>query len=417
MKKMLKAGLAMLCAMLTLVSCGVGGRQDAPPEADPTFRPAVTLKAFAATSQISLFNRDIAEYQEIEPNVRVEGQFISDENYDDTMAVWLASSSSVDVVWARSKGLVKEYMRRGFLQEIDVSDIPEAALTSMEGALAGVRDAEGEHYGIPFVSNCWMLFYNQDLFEENGVALPAYMTWEEYRELADTLTDSTHWGGLIPLETLNLGAIAAGEYLDQEDVLVKTKDYVTLLEQMFLEDQSHIPVSELSRYDFDFIDRFAQGDVYMMISRDTILQSMIEEELPFTFAMAPLPVMEGVEEGSTVGGSSYLCTTVKSEHPEEASDFIRFCCMSDEGTINIVLDLQVPACYTAVSLDIYNDSISVEGIEYRFTAGICDELGEDVQYSRLETVFTEEMTSCLNGEQGLDDAFISFYARKDYILG
>lgn len=375
------------------------------------------LKLFAPTSQIALFNQDIRNYEELHPQIKVEAQYISDQNFESTMAIWLSSSSDVDIVWASSNGSLKTFMQQGFLQPIDLSDIPPATLASSEDALDKATDSKGSTYALPLISNCWMLFYNKTLFQENGIREPGYMTWEDYRKLAVSLTNAQNWGGMFLLETLNLGAIPAGEYLDQEELLVRTREYVSLLHELCVEDASHLPISEISSYDFDPVKRFARGDVYMMLCQDSMIKDLLASDLPFEFALAPLPVFEGVEEGVTVGSRSYLCVAAKSKHPREAYRFMEFCCLSEEGTINIVKNFEVPICYTAASLDIYNESASISGIEYRFLAGICDESGESAQYSRLDSIFTEEMTAYLNQEQDLDSAFLSFYARKNYVLG
>ncbi|MFP4366610.1 MAG: extracellular solute-binding protein [Bacteroidales bacterium] len=47
----------------------------------------------------------------------------------------------------------------------------------------------GSIYGLPVAKSAWVLFYNKDLFNANGVGYPSKdMTWEEFGTLAKKMT-------------------------------------------------------------------------------------------------------------------------------------------------------------------------------------------------------------------------------------
>ncbi|MDF2941322.1 MAG: transporter substrate-binding protein [Herbinix sp.] len=54
---------------------------------------------------------------------------------------------------------------------------------------------DGNHYGVPFATNCTALFYNKDLFDAASLAYPnENTTWDEFKTMAATLTKDGIYG-------------------------------------------------------------------------------------------------------------------------------------------------------------------------------------------------------------------------------
>lgn len=131
----------------------------------------------------------IASFEAQNPNIKVEMEFVDNENYTAKLNTLMAAGDAPNV--AQMNGyLSAEYGQKGelldmtpYLTDIDMDDVlPEA-----------VYEYDGKIYGLNFGVECLMVFYNKDLFEAAGIETPSAdaknpWTWEEYVEAAKKLT-------------------------------------------------------------------------------------------------------------------------------------------------------------------------------------------------------------------------------------
>ena len=101
---------------------------------------------------------------------------------------------------------------------------------------------------------------------------------------------------------------------------------------------------------------------------------------------------------------------------DAAYKFIEFYTTSDEGTSVIASFGDVPSYTTDAAMEVYQESVDVEGVEYRFSAKISDEQGTDSHYSAINDAFMEESKLYLLGEQSLEDAMNNFYSLREEAL-
>ena len=227
-------------------------------------------------------------------------------------------------------------------------------------------------------------------------------------DLAASLTseeDGTKmWGTLIPNWEMNLGAIPQGTYLDSED-LTYTKKYAEILHRLYVDDQSAPGLGEMQSGSFDVYAYFESGNYYTMINGDWTFRLVHPD---FNFGAAPLPIFEGGEEGASTGQASFLAIPSTAANPDDAYKFIEFYCTSDEGTSIIASKGDVPAYTTDAATKTYNESVTADGVEYRFSAKIYDEEQPYAAYGSITSAFKEELNLYLLDEQDLDTTFENF---------
>ena len=95
-------------------------------------------------------------------------------------------------------------------------------------------------------------------------------------------------------------------------------------------------------------------------------------------------------------------------NPDDAYKFIEFYCTSDEGTSIIASKGDVPAYTTDAATKTYNESVTADGVEYRFSAKIYDEEQPYAAYGSITSAFKEELNLYLLDEQDLDTTFENF---------
>ncbi|MDR0524661.1 MAG: extracellular solute-binding protein [Spirochaetaceae bacterium] len=350
--------------------------------------------------------------------LRVETHIIANDDYDDKARVLAAGSTGeMDVFWIRAPSMVQQYIANNVLADLT----PFAAETGLD--LAPIKNTslpgasrDGKFYGMPVTGSAWLIFYNKDLFDAKGLPEPANLTWTEYLDLTKSLTytegDKKYWGGIIPHWSLCLGAAAGGEYLTAPEPLPRSRQYLEVLNRAYNIDKSSPGLGEMTLSSFDAYALFGQGTTYSMIMGDWSFSML---DVPFQYAGAPLPVLEGLPAESTVGQASYYCIPRTSKKQKEAWKFIEFA--TAKGGPQIWAEFKkVPSYPSEPALEVYQKLVTVPGVEYRFSARVSDESGTEPFYGDLNEAFVQEGSLYLLGEQSLDKAMDNFLKLRKEIL-
>ncbi len=373
----------------------------------------VTINFYEHSDNEKVMKQLVEAYNAQSKNVQVKLTIIANDDYDDKIKVMLSGNGEVDGFWIRSAAVTRQLASTGALLSLNDLIAENSVDVSKYGNLGEIFSVEGNNYGLCTTKSCWLLWYNKELFDAAGEDYPINLTWDEYSDLAKSLTTDGKMGGMVPNWTMNLGASAVGEYLTDES-LTKTREYAKLMERWYITDQSHMGIEEMSS-GFDINAVFAEGNTYMMVNGDWEFLLLPDVEMDFTWCAAPLPIFDGADEGSTVGSSSCFSIASNSKHPKETFDFIKFCTYSDEGAKIYAQNSCIPAYASDAALEVYKELVTAPGTEYVFSAKVGMEQGLDLHYEDINTAFKEEISDSLVGNCTLDEAFDKFITRRDEI--
>lgn len=138
--------------------------------------------------QVEAHRRNIRAFEELHPNIRIELQLTGAEQIVERMIAALTSGvASLDVLQpnpATALGVAA----RGQLLPID--DLVEEVGGDDFFYGNSVMKLNGVRYGVPFGGGVVMFWYRQDLFEQDGIAVPT--TWEELEAAARHFTRSAN---------------------------------------------------------------------------------------------------------------------------------------------------------------------------------------------------------------------------------
>ena len=356
----------------------------------------------------------VEAYNASQDEVEVQLSIIANDDYDDKIKVMLSGGADIDAFWVRGGDQVRQMANGGAILALD--EMMEAAGVdySAYGSVGDAFKTGDGTYGLCTSKSCWLLWYNKDLFDAAGVDYPIDITWDEYADLCAQLTTDELTGGLAVNWIMNTGAAAAGEYLTDES-LTRTREYVEFLNRIYNEDCSNLSLEEMSG-SFDVNAVFAEGNTYMMLNGDWNFLLFPDANPEFEWCAAPLPHFEDIEVNSSVGQSSAFCVNAASEHAQEAFDFIKFCCYSDEGA-KIYAQYANVACYPSdAALEVYKESVTTPGTEYVFASIVSSEDGNEDYYSELKDAYKAEITEYLLGSCTIDEAFDNYAARRTEII-
>ena len=400
MKKFLSV---ILCVALMLSVCAVAFAEAG---------EKVTIQFYEHSDGEETAKDQVAAFEAANPDIHVELHIIANDDYDDKIKVMLAGGADIDVMWLRGPGQGRNLYQQGAL--LGLNDL--MAANNVEKYSVDFADAytddDGQQFGIATTKSCWLLWYNKDLFDAMGKELPGTdLTWQQYADLCAELTDDEHMGAVFPTWVMGLGASAAGNWLNDEDLSV-TKEYMQILHRIYCEDHSNYDLEDMTG-SFDVNGVFTEGNTYLMINGDWTF-SLLDAD--FEWGALPLPHMDSIPANSSVGSAAMFGISSKCEHPEEAFRFIQFCNASDAGAEIYAKHASV-ACFNSESaLAVYKELITTPGTEYVFSSSVKPEDAFISGYEEIKDAFVSEMQQYLLDQKSLDDAFDAFLSKRESIL-
>jgi len=288
----------------------------------------------------------IASYSALHPAVAITYRQVDEATYEEDLINALASGHGPDLYMVKNTGVVKQADR---LSPLTAEQYPIASLQAAFPNVVGDNFAPGGDavYGFPLAIDTLALFYNQELFDNAGIANPP-STWEDLAKMVPRLRQ------LDATAKIQRAAIALG---GSRKSVTHAADIVSL---MMLQDDAQIsdptdgtanfaregemalktylnfanPGSELYTWNDSIgtdIDLFAKGEVAMMIGYRSDI-AKIKEKNPFLkFKIAPMFQKESANLSINYPSYWGLVVSATSNNGGLAWDFI--------GTVTLNADI------------------------------------------------------------------------------
>lgn len=231
----------------------------------------------------------------------------------------------------------------GYLQSIDAvfEDTGLKKEDFLPGYLERCYGEDGEIYGLPFQIAQMCLFYNKDLFEQNGLDPEAPpVTWDEYQEYAEKITDAssnTFGSGLYYCFQAQTGAFLqrfGGLVVDDtEDGKMK----VNLTDNQGLKDGLNyfydIYKSGNNPYEKDIDSMMLAGQIGMMINGGWLKAGLDNAGINYGIAKVPVRTGENIDSYALSDMSNFYVTTCADEKETwAAGKFLEWWFTGNEGT-------------------------------------------------------------------------------------
>ncbi|HWT25916.1 MAG TPA: sugar ABC transporter substrate-binding protein [Solirubrobacteraceae bacterium] len=234
------------------------------------------------------------------PNITVKLETTTFQTYWDKLQTQVASNTQADIIGMQAQRM-PGFAARGALAPLQ-EQIDRNPSVNYQDFFPVIQDAlsfEGQPHALAYDLGPPLLYYNRDLFKAARIPVPSStepMSWEEFRELAQRLTDAgsrqygyaQDWGfdWIIPWIWSN-----GGDYMN-EDASASTLDAPEAMEGMqFLSDLYR---DEIAAPVTDFADptaglnRFLSGRVAMHPNGPWQIVNL-RANAKFNFDVAPIP--------------------------------------------------------------------------------------------------------------------------------
>ena len=277
-----------------------------------------------------------AAFEAAYPNIDLQYIDVASQDYGIKTSSMLSGNDTSDVFMVKEVSDIVNWSAQGFAEpltpyiEKDAYDV--SGFVGMEANYA----FDGVQYALPFRSDFWVLFYNKDLFDAAGVAYPTNdMTWDQYAELAKTMTKDGVYG--THYHTW-LSAVANWAVCDGVNTLAD-REYSDLayfynLYQDLEDAGACMAYNELKASGLHYSAAFANGNVAMMPMGywyvSTLMGYIKDGTCSFNWGITAVPHAEGVAAGSSFGNLTGVMINEKSANKELAWKYIAWLC-GEEG--------------------------------------------------------------------------------------
>ena len=169
--------LAAVIVVVLLILLFVGG-------SNPPSPPKVALNVWGVFDEREAFERTVANYQQVRPNVEVKYQKIDGDNYQNTLIDALAAGRGPDIFAIHNRSLPKNLnkLTPASLEQINLTELRELFPQVVEQDFT----SNNKIYALPLYLDTLVLIYNKDLFDQAGIVAPP-KTWDEFQNIIPRL--------------------------------------------------------------------------------------------------------------------------------------------------------------------------------------------------------------------------------------
>ena len=276
-------------------------------------------------------NSMIEMFEKENPDIKVEVQRMSMDDYTTTIQTKIASGDAPDVFFIEQSNLDK-YAGSGYLLDLTDTEIAD----HYDGNMLAY---DGKYYGAPLGVNAYVVTYNRNIFDEVGVEVPE--TLDELYDVCDKLEEA----GVTPFaagyqDSWVLMADTQAEYADS--ILVDDIDALRKLESRettFSESAEWKDVFTRlgKRVEYENSDQFgtdwdtactmlAMGEAAMVVSGDWTANNVADMGEDVDLGAFILPISNAADENKIAipgAGQSYAISA-DSANQEAALKFVSY---------------------------------------------------------------------------------------------
>lgn len=424
------AGLLATTALAAVVSgCGSNEENGGASPSASAGQDKVTLEYYTWTDEADYMQKIVDAFNAQSSDVQVHMNTISNasDEYNTKMMLNLSSGSTVDVYSINGTTGLGLYSSKQ--QLLDISDRIKQASIDVGAYGPILQDitgtlTDGKYYALPYRTSSYALFYNKAIFDKEGIDYPKQMTWDEYAELAKKLTKGDgadkQWGGyyadwiLYPMSALQKGSTILDDNLDN------VKEWLTYLDRLYYQDQSHMSYKQMKAESVDWLKQFESGNVAMMINGEwtvNMLQADIaagKTDIDFDMTMLPQPA--GASDPTSAGGlSTFMGISPHSKNQDAAFKFLAFA-TGEQGETIIANSSVLPAYSNDATKEAFLKATGLQGSGAFFEAKTIIADQPVPQIDQVNTVFKEQWELFLFQQQDADKTIQTYIAQRDKIL-
>jgi len=373
----------------------------------------------------------IAEWNEEHPNLQVVKTVIGGltwGEYAQKVAVMLASGQDLDIFRIAIEGL-RMFASKGIIHPLDDWLERDADKIALADYLEDVNPIfleggsyQDRRYGIPLVYNIMSIWYNTEMFDQNGIDRPSEdWTYDDFLEIAQTLTKPpdqfgyVEWIGWFSGDVPN--AFAYGTSPLTEDWNASNANDPKFIEMMqFRQDLIHkYKVSPMVAMGENPRQKFYTGKVAMVPD----MRNMVQEATGAGFTNFDTIRWPQRYDKKYVIGTGFYAIPKDSRRTEEAWEFL-----GTTITGRRIHERKAEIGYAnqsrrSVSLDPELYSIGPKHFEWAYEVveeGLVDHAPSPPDYPELEAIMNRYQASILANEMSAEEGCLAAHDEMNAVI-
>lgn len=380
------------------------------------------LKFYIWSDEENYISKVVEQYNAQSDSVHVEMLSIANDSYDDKLKVMMAAGDEADIVDIRGLAQVTQYRDTGSLLDLTEMVKNSELDISKYGAMWDSSYPDGQIFALPTRTTCWMLFYNPDLLEEAGVEMPEQLTWTEYAEMAKKLTKGDgpdkQWGGYWVDWHTQFMATQQGVYVNADDVSA-VQESLEMLNQLYNVDKTHMSLGEMKATDTQYLADFENKRAALMPQGEWMINMLLNDakagKTDVNWEIAPMPIPDSVEPGTTWGQFQFAGITSTTKHPEESFDFLKYLC-GPEGAAIYASTGMVHAYTDEGAEAAYKEAVGKDSVSVIFNAKKVQESPASSNFDQILNIYKENSELYLLGEKTIEETMDNFLKQREDLM-
>lgn len=406
----MKRKILCFLAVLVMFCCGFFfSHQKKVNETEPTH----TLRVALWDYDIVNYDKKIIEaFQQDYPDIYIDVVSYSPNYYSSSLEALLDSGERIDVFWVNQLDQYSQILARDvalpldrFVEEydVDLSAYPDVDV---------LRGEDDKLFALPYRKDKYLLYYNRDLLKKAGISDLGNMTWEEFAQTAETLTQNLEpgqYGAYFQKSKRMIPQIMRESAIDwQHDDLSIIKKELNFLGE--LEQQGCIPTISFCESQGCGQRSFETGNYGMFIHGTWYINYLINDQkqgmFDFDWGIAAKPTWEQDSDGWSPTQMTPVCIHKDTTEPEAAWTFLNYLC-GKQGAYILANEQILPA---------YEDSEIRAVLEKNLTAyGIDPALVMDGFDSPVSPLSVDQQAIVNRINQKYEDALLGLYTPDEVL--
>lgn len=300
--------------------------------------------------------RVIAAYNKINPKVEIQYKRLNANTYENDLINALATAEGPDIFMIHNSWLPKHFDK---IHPLSESELPIVTFRKLFPSVVEQDFApDGVIYGLPLYIDTLAMFYNKDLFDTAGIAVPP-KTWTEFQNLVPKLGKIDRSGKIVrsaaaiggsdksinrATDILNLLFLQSGAPMVSRDFTSAdfSKDglqSINFYAQFANPSSPHYTWNNSLPYS---IDHFIEGNSAVLFNYSHQIP-IIKEKNPFLeFAVAPMP--QPKDAVTAINWANYwgLAVSAKNQSAVAGWDFIKWLTTNEQPSLNYLKETRRP---------------------------------------------------------------------------
>jgi len=302
--------------------------------------------ASAAAVQDEIVAKYVDKWNSLHPETQVEIVTMPWEDYIGlALPAAFAAGKGPDIFWL-SPGDMLRYINEGMLLPFD-EYMTEDELDDLVPAARQKAAVEGVLYGLPFEIEPVAIYYNVDLFEQYGLAIPK--DWNELLNVAERLTTSERYGLIIETSPSYYQLFTWYPFLwsagadvmtpDWKEATMDTEGAIAALKLWGDLIRNGLSPSSTPTSTTDILSNLAAGLGAMQVCGIWAIAALAAQPPDFRVGVFPVPPLKADMPSVTVFGGYTFVVNKQTPHPKEAVEFCKWMIFKSDFMKEFCVDL------------------------------------------------------------------------------